>query len=80
ISDNLGLFSKLQTTTNQINQLDLTLQGFGVHGIYESEYQTVYFTFLNDNAGEDNFTLSYNEKLQAFESFYSFRPRVYFRL
>jgi len=80
ISDNLGLFSKLETTTNQINQLDLTLQGFGVHAIYEPQYQTVYFTFLNQNNSEDNFTLSYNEKLQAFESFYSFKPKLYFRL
>lgn len=80
ISDNLGLFSKLQGTTNQINQLDTTLQGFGVHGIYEPEYQTVYFTFLNNNLPNNNFTLSYNEKLQAFESFFSFKPRLYFRL
>lgn len=80
ISDNLGLFSKLQSTTNQINQLDTTLNGFGVHGIYEPEYQTVYFTFLNANLPDNNFTLSYNEKLQAFESFFSFKPRLYFRL
>jgi uncharacterized protein YneR len=80
ISDNLGLFSKLNNIPNQVNQQDFTLNGFGVHGIYEPQYQTVYFTFLNANLPDNNFTLSYNEKLQAFESFFSFKPRLYFRL
>jgi len=78
ISDNLGLFSKLQTTINQTNKVDTTLTGFGVHAIYDLEYQTVYFTFLGN--GQNDFTVGYNEKLQAFESLYSFRPRLYFRL
>lgn len=76
ISDNLGLFSKLQTTTNDTNSIDTTLDGIGVHAIYDVEYQTVYFTFLGDTA----FTLNYNEKLNAFESRYSFIPNLYFKL
>jgi hypothetical protein len=78
ISDNQGLFSKFQTTSNQMNKLDLTLQNYGVHSIYEPEYQTVYFTFLDNTS--NNFTLGFNEKLQCFESFYSFKPNLYFRL
>jgi len=77
ISDNLGLFSKLQQTTNLMNKLDQTLNRVGVQGVYDTEYQTVYFTFSDSEA---NFTLGYNEKMQCFESYYSFIPRLYFRL
>jgi hypothetical protein len=75
ISDNLGLFSKLQSVNNNINKLFN-----GVHGVYDTEYQTVYFTFLDSVNSENSFTLGYNEKLKAFESFYSFKPKIYFKL
>jgi hypothetical protein len=75
ISDNLGLFSKLQTVNNDINK-----RFNGVHGIYDTEYQTIYYTFLDPINSENSFTLSYNEKLNAFESFYSFKPKTYFRM
>jgi hypothetical protein len=75
ISDNLGLFSKLQSVNNDINKRLNT-----VHGIYDTEYQTVYYTFLDPINSNNSFTLSYNEKLNAFESFYSFKPKTYFRL
>jgi hypothetical protein len=75
ISDNLGLFSKLQSVNNNINKLFN-----GVHGVYDTEYQTVYFTFLDSVNSENSFTLGYNEKLNAFESFYSFKPKIYFKL
>lgn len=75
ISDNLGLFSKLQSVNNNINK-----SFNGVHGVYDTEYQTIYYTFLDKVNSENSFTLGYNEKLQAFESFYSFKPKVYFKL
>jgi hypothetical protein len=75
ISDNLGLFSKLQSVNNNINK-----SFNGIHGVYDTEYQTVYFTFLDPVNSENSFTLGYNEKLQAFESFYSFKPKIYFKL
>jgi hypothetical protein len=75
ISDNLGLFSKLQSVNNNINK-----SFNGVHGVYDTEYQTIYYTFLDKVNPENSFTLGYNEKLQAFESFYSFKPKVYFKL
>jgi len=75
ISDNLGLFSKLQTVNNDINKAFN-----GVHGIYDTEYQTIYYTFLDPINPENSFTLGYNEKLNAFESFYSFKPKTYFKM
>jgi hypothetical protein len=75
ISDNLGLFSKLQSVNNDINRRVNT-----VHGIYDTEYQTVYFTFIDPLNSQNSFTLGYNEKLNAFESFYSFIPKTYFRM
>jgi hypothetical protein len=75
ISDNLGLFSKLQSVNNNINK---TFNG--IHGVYDTEYQTLYYTFLDRVNPENSFTLGYNEKMQAFESFYSFKPKIYFKL
>jgi len=75
ISDNSGLFSKLQSVNNNINKLFN-----GVHGVYDTEYQTIYYTFLDRVNPENSFTLGYNEKMQAFESFYSFKPKIYFKL
>lgn len=75
ISDNLGLFSKLQSVNNNINK-----SFNGIHGVYDTEYQTIYYTFLDPVNSENSFTLGYNEKLQAFESFYSFKPNIYFKL
>jgi hypothetical protein len=75
ISDNLGLFSKLQSVNNNINK-----SFNGIHGVYDTEYQTIYYTFLDPVNSENSFTLGYNEKLQVFESFYSFKPKIYFKL
>ena len=75
ISDNLGLFSKLQSVNNNINK-----SYNGIHGIYDTEYQTLYYTFLDPVDSNNSFTLGYNEKLNAFESFYSFKPKTYFKL
>lgn len=75
ISDNLGLFSKLQSVNNNINKTLNT-----VHGIYDTEYQTVYFTFLDPVNSQNSFTIGYNEKLNVFESFYSFTPKTYFKM
>jgi len=76
ISDNLGLFSKLQTVEN-ITSNDTTLNGIGVHAGYEIQNKTVYFTFLGETL---KFTIGYNEKLGVFESFYDFKPVLYFPL
>jgi hypothetical protein len=56
-----------------------TLGGFptGIHGGYDFRYNRVLFTFLN--AEESNFTISYNELTNAFESFYSFTPHLYLK-
>jgi hypothetical protein len=75
ISDNLGLFSKFQTITNNINK-----NPKGAIGIYDVNYQTVYFTFKDFQNSNNDFTLGFNEKLGVFESFYSFKPDIYLNL
>jgi len=51
----------------------------GISSGYNSEYNTVYFTFF-DEANQIKYTISYNELLDAFESFYDFYPSLYLNL
>lgn len=46
----------------------------GIHGAYEPRFNRVLFTF---NTGSENYTISFNELLNSFESFYSFTPSLY---
>jgi hypothetical protein len=46
---------------------------------YNSEYNSVYFTFFDEN-NEIRYTISYNELLDAFESFYDFYPSMYLNM
>lgn len=54
----------------------------GITSGYNSEYNTVYFTFFcktTDNATVE-YTISYNELLDSFESFYDFYPSIYLNM
>lgn len=71
---------------NQINKKDFTLKedsegAIGVHAIPDYRYNRILFTFLNskgnDDTFENNFTISYNEALDAFEAFYDYTPGLY---
>jgi hypothetical protein len=80
ISDIGGIASYLRETFRQsLINFDASLVGVGVHAIFDNEYNTIYFTFLNavDNI---NFTIAYNEDLNCFESFFSFKPNIYIKL
>lgn len=61
---------------------DSPLIGSSIHGEYDPLYNKVYFT-LRSHAKPDKlteFTLSYNEIIERFESFYSFKPKMYISL
>ncbi len=47
----------------------------GVHAEADYRYNRVLFTFLKEN--NEKYTISYNEMLDAFESFYTYTPSLY---
>jgi hypothetical protein len=51
----------------------------GISSGYNSEYNTVYFTFF-DQPNNIEYTISYNELLDSFESFYDFYPSMYLNM
>jgi len=51
----------------------------GITSGYNSEYNTVYFTFFDETKGVE-YTIAYNELLDAFESFYDFYPSLYLNM
>ena len=51
----------------------------GIVSGYNSEYNTVYFTFFDEEEGIQ-YTISYNELMDAFESFYDFYPSMYINM
>ena len=51
----------------------------GIISAFNSEYNTIYFTFF-DQANGINHTISYNELIDSFESFYDFYPSMYLNM
>ena len=51
----------------------------GIVSSFNSEYNTVYFTFF-DQANGIKYTISYNELIDSFESFYDFFPSMYINM
>ena len=54
----------------------------GISAGYNSEYNTVYFTYFcrDENNEPISETISYNELLDAYESFYDFKPSLYLNM
>jgi hypothetical protein len=54
----------------------------GISSGYNSEYNTVYFTFFCKTTDDVSvkYTISYNELLDSFESFYDFYPSMYLNM
>jgi hypothetical protein len=86
LSDIHGLSSFFGSTiNNEIVTEDITLRAtdpVGIHGVYDHRHNRMLFTFLKVNEpipgqAAENFTIGYNEALDAFESFYSFIPGIY---
>ena len=87
ISDTKGMSSYFQNLSGNMLTQDITLRSddkgrpVGVHAVADYRYNRVLFTFL-DPSYEDvdkgvGFTISFNEMMGAFESFYSFTPSIY---
>ena len=80
-----GFFRTAFIDTELKSRDKITLNQFSRVGIstgYNSEYNTIYFTFFAQY-GEDtqvNYTVAYNELLDAFESFYDFHPSLYINM
>jgi hypothetical protein len=51
----------------------------GIVSGFNSEYNTIYFTFF-DELNQIRYTISYNELLDSFESFYDFYPSMYLNM
>jgi hypothetical protein len=50
----------------------------GIHGGYDSRFNRLLYTFkLDPNNQAEDFTISFSEALNAFESFYDFKPMLY---
>ncbi|MBU0777815.1 hypothetical protein KKF82_06115 [Patescibacteria group bacterium] len=75
LSDVKGISSYLRDNTYvNLQEVDTPLLGTGISGVHDSANNRILFTFLG---GATDFTISYNELLQAFESFHSFTPDLY---
>lgn len=64
-------------TDRTLRNQSTALAPIGIHGVYDYRYNRVMFTFLFSDPEIDNFTISFSEYLDSFESFYSFKPSLY---
>ena len=86
ISDLKGMSSFFANEVkNLITNTDKTLgytglSAIGVHGIYDARHGRVLFTFTTPANNKPSFTISFNEYLNSFESFYSFTPNIYMQI
>lgn len=67
-------YNTLYSTALEDNDAKTALRPISIHGAYEPRFNRLLFTF---NVDENSFTISYNEAINTFESFYSFLPTVY---
>ncbi len=75
LSDDNGFNAYFKNNINfDLIKQDNPLIGKGVTGIYDVVNRQALLTVLQNN---DNFTISFNEKLKSFESFYDFTPSLY---
>lgn len=55
--------------------------GYGVRAVYDFKYNQALFTFIDYNPNEDSdysYTLTFDEYINAFTSFFDFKPKIYF--
>jgi len=78
-----GFFRTAFATNSGLKSTDKILRAnnarIGISSGYNSEYNSVYFTFF-DQPNNVKFTVSYNELLDSFESFYDFYPSLYLNM
>jgi hypothetical protein len=77
ISELKGVASVLKNNNLRIlRKLDTPITGYGVVSVHDKRNNRILFSVL-DHFSQYEFTLGYNELTQTFESFYSFKPRIY---
>jgi hypothetical protein len=75
-----GFFRTVFVNSNLKSLDKLTrISRVGITSGYNSEYNSIYFTFFDTSNGIKQ-TISYNEALNAFESFYDFYPSLYINM
>ena len=78
-----GFFRTAFATNSGLKSTDKILRAnnarIGISSGYNSEFNSVYFTFF-DQPNNVKFTVSYNELLDSFESFYDFYPSLYLNM
>jgi len=75
LSDDNGFNAYFKNNINfDLIKQDNPLINKGVTGIYDVVNRQALITVLQD---DNNFTMSFNEKLKAFETFYDFTPSLY---
>jgi hypothetical protein len=84
LTDVKGLSGFFRTTFvgSTLKSEDKILRGgnrVGIVAAFNSEYNTIYFTFF-DQANGIKHTISYNELIDSFESFYDFYPSMYLNM
>jgi hypothetical protein len=86
ITDIKGLSGFFRSTFDGTNLKStdkiLAADRVGISAGYNSEYNTVYFTYFckDENDNDITETIAYNELLDAFESFYDFKPSLYLNM
>jgi len=78
-----GFFRTAFATNSGLKSTDKILRAnnarIGISSGYNSEFNSVYFTFF-DQPNNIRYTVSYNELLDTFESFYDFYPSLYLNM
>ena len=79
LSDVKGMSSLFRQFKGVITETDKTTRmsnPTGVHSVFDVKNNRMLFTFLNATTHK-NYTISYNELLDVFESFYDYHPNIY---
>ena len=90
LSDVEGLHSHLLSYDGNLLASDRILEGSGVHGVFDKVRNKVYMTFLGAHSSaalpgsdvapsteEENFTITYNEALRAYDEFSNCSPSLW---
>lgn len=85
LSDIQGLHGYFNTYFQEVKMSDIPTRENGIIGTYNPEFNEVLMTFHESivsgtaRATKNQFTIAYNELIDAFTSFFSFTPTLYLR-
>lgn len=66
-----------QRIVTALGNYDNRLAGYGVHTAYDYNRKRLLFTMLYAADSSNDFTVSYNELIDSFESFHTYKPQIY---